>query len=617
MIFGKYINKYYKKYWYNFVFGFLSLVIIDVLQLFIPQLISEMVEKLQNLFNVNNPLPGVIVTGPIWGGNENNLFHLNDYAYYFGGITLLVFVISVLRFVWRYTLYSTQIKIECAIREEMYVHVENLTTEFFNSQKTGGLLAYFSNDIESLTIVFSDGIIYIVDVFVLGVLAFTKMCMVNWLLSIVCIIPMIILTVMGFYFEKIESKKHERRHKAFEDISDMVNENLSGISVIKAFVREISESRRFAELNKKNKMVSVDLIKYRSLIDVGFNLFIYICIIAIILLGGMMIVNPDIFNQIPGTGTLDTKGLTAFLGYYDSLIWPMIAIGMLVSTISQSNASKRRIETLLDAKNDIYEPEDNKAELVPFVGSIKFNNFSFCYPDNKSVEVLKNITIDIPNGTNVGIVGKTGCGKTTFVNSLLKIYNIDRGMISINGIDVNDYNSKYLRDHIGYVSQDTFLFSESIEENIGFSLDNIDSEESKNKIIEAAKFSCVHENIEEFTDKYETMLGERGVTLSGGQKQRVSIARAIIKEPEILILDDSVSAVDSNTEKEILSNIKEKRKNKTTLIIAHRISALEDLDLILVLDEGKLIDYGKHEYLKEHCELYKSLCKLQSLQKEV
>lgn len=612
MIFGKYINIYYKKYWAYFVFGFLALIVVDIVQLYIPQLVAEMIEKLTNLYNINNPSNVVdLVTDPnkIWGYGTN-LFNLNDYYYYFGTFSLIVVVIGLCRFIWRYCLNIVQVKIEADLRHKMFYHVENLSTSFFNMQKTGGLMAYFTNDIESVCCVFSDGLIYSVDVLVLGIVAFTKMCLVNWFLAIICALPMIFFACIGYYIEKIQSLKFEKRQERFERLSDMVQENLSGITVVKAFCKEISEAKKFANLNKSNKMVNQDFLKYSVKVDVLINALAYSAFFLLVLFGGLMIIRPEFFSMIPLAGHLDVKGMVEFFGYYDSLIWPMIAIGMLVNIISQSKASLKRITYLLDQKNEVREPKISSDK--EFVGKIEFRNLSFNYPDSDN-KVLKNINITIDKGMNVGIIGKTGCGKSTLVNTLLKLYNIEENMVLIDNIDINDWNSKVLREHIGYVAQETFLFSDYIDANIAFADENI----SEELIKKAAKFACVDDNIQEFKNGYKTIIGERGATLSGGQKQRISMARAIIKNPEILILDDSVSAVDSNTEKEILTNIKKDRKNKTTLIIAHRISAVEDLDMIIVMDNGYVVDFGTHEYLKQHCKLYKSLCELQSLEKEV
>lgn len=319
-------------------------------------------------------------------------------------------------------------------------------------------------------------------------------------------------------------------------------------------------------------------------------------------------------NVIGGGVDFDGGKLSTYFGYFDTLIWPMLAISMLIDNISRSRASYNRIAELLKTEPSV---KDNLAELrkdLPvFKGALEFKNLDFSYEDDENQKVLQGISLKINAGENIGIVGRTGSGKTTFVNSILKIHNIPKDKIFMDGVDINSWPTKVVRDNIGYVAQDSFLFSDLISNNIAFSNPKL----SMDEVRKAAKFACVDSNIIEFKDGYNTMVGERGVTLSGGQKQRIAMARAIVKNPQILILDDSVSAVDSETEKTILNNIKELRKGKTTLIIAHRISAVEKLDHIIVMDNGKIVGYGTHDELLKSCEIYAKLVELQKLEKEV
>lgn len=607
MIFGKYVNRYYAKYWYYFLIGFLSLIAVDVVQLFVPEIIGEIIGKLSNYLIQQQ---GGIVDGAVWGGTEN-FMHVNDYVYYFTVLALIVFAIGLFRYLWRITLNLTQVRIERDLRREMFYHVETLSASFYNMQKTGGLMAYFTNDIESVSITFSDGIIFMCDVVFLGTLALIKMLMLNYVLALLCAAPMIFFACIGYYVEKGADARYEKRQESFEKLSDMVQENLSGITVIKAFVKEVSEMRKFARLNKYTKNCNLTYLKYSIKVDVLVNALVYSSFFILIALGGSIILAPQI-NISFGLEKMDIDSLTTFYGYYESLIWPMIAVGMLINIVSRGRASLRRITYLMDQKSEINDqPYQHVKE---FKGEIEFKNLDFKYPDEKSdLLALEHINVTIHAGENVGIIGKTGSGKSTFVNTLLKLYNVDRGMIYIDGKDINDWSSKDLRDHIGYVAQDTFLFSDFIDSNIAFYNPNLSEDEIK----QAARFACVDDNISEFSLGYKTKVGERGVTLSGGQKQRISMARAVIKNPEILILDDSVSAVDSNTEKEILNNINTYRKGKTTFIIAHRISAVENLDKIIVLDNGRIVGCGKHDELVETCPLYAKICKLQSFEKEV
>ena len=378
--------------------------------------------------------------------------------------------------------------------------------------------------------------------------------------------------------------------------------------MIKAFIKEKEQLSNFAKHADNNRKKSIAFIKLDSLYTAIINAIIYISAVLIIVVGGIFIIN-DV--KIPGTTTMTGGNLSTFYGYFDTLVWPILAIVFLISTASRGKASCNRITELLNTKITVKDKEglkdDNEVK-----GAISIRNLTFSYPDGSS-PALKNINVDIKPGENIGIIGRTGSGKTTFVNTILKLYNVEDGHVFIDGKDINLWTTHKLREAIGYVAQDTFLFSCSISDNIAFSNPCL----NKEKIEMAARFACVADNIKDFKEGYNTVIGERGVTLSGGQKQRISMARAIAKDPQILILDDSVSAVDSSTEKEILSNIKRLRKGKTTLIVADRISAVEDLDHIIVLDEGSIVGFGTHSELLADNKVYQDIVKLQELEKEV
>lgn len=585
MIFNKTINCYYKKYWYCFFFGILFLILVDVTQLFLPKIIGDLVDAISD-----KTLTSEIIA-------KNVLY-----------IFLIGIAVFVGRIVWRLFINGVNYKIQSDLRKRLFIHCENLPKEFYTTHKTGGLMALLTNDVESVGETFSAGVMFLIDVVCLGSMAFIYMAQMNWALALVSAVPLVFLIFSGNILEKYETKTYEENQQAFENLSDFTTESFSGISVIKAFIKEKEQLSNFAKHADNNRKKSIAFIKLDSLYTAIINAIIYISAVLIIVVGGIFIIN-DV--KIPGTTTMTGGNLSTFYGYFDTLVWPILAIVFLISTASRGKASCNRITELLNTKITVKDKEglkdDNEVK-----GAISIRNLTFSYPDGSS-PALKNINVDIKPGENIGIIGRTGSGKTTFVNTILKLYNVEDGHVFIDGKDINLWTTHKLREAIGYVAQDTFLFSCSISDNIAFSNPCL----NKEKIEMAARFACVADNIKDFKEGYNTVIGERGVTLSGGQKQRISMARAIAKDPQILILDDSVSAVDSSTEKEILSNIKRLRKGKTTLIVAHRISAVEDLDHIIVLDEGSIVGFGTHFELLADNKVYQDIVKLQELEKEV
>lgn len=588
MIFGKYINCYYRRYWYYFFIGILALVLVDIVQLFIPEIIGNAISSL-----------------------DKGTFVDKDYIIVLLSLVGIGALMFIGRSAWRLCINGVGQKIEYDLRERMFIHAEKLSVEYYKKQKTGGLMSLYTNDLDAVKTSFMDGTIFLIDAVVLGGLAMYKMFKMNWLLTVICIVPLALVALCGGVIGKAESVRFKERQEAFEGLSDFVQENITGISVIKAFVKEGQQMKKFAKLNSKNEIANIKYLRYSIMLNSLISFLIYSVFGVIMILGGYYVLTG---NVIGGGVDFDGGKLSTYFGYFDTLIWPMLAISMLIDNISRSRASYNRIAELLKTEPSV---KDNLAELrkdLPvFKGALEFKNLDFSYEDDENQKFLQGISLKINAGENIGIVGRTGSGKTTFVNSILKIHNIPKDKIFIDGVDINSWPTKVVRDNIGYVAQDSFLFSDLISNNIAFSNPKL----SMDEVRKAAKFACVDSNIIEFKDGYNTMVGERGVTLSGGQKQRIAMARAIVKNPQILILDDSVSAVDSETEKTILNNIKELRKGKTTLIIAHRISAVEKLDHIIVMDNGKIVGYGTHDELLKSCEIYAKLVELQKLEKEV
>lgn len=547
MLFGKHVNKYYLKYFWYFFFGILALIVVDYVQLLVPEEIGNIVDNVQD---------GAITSVFDWKLMKSILT-----------IFLVAVCMFVGRFVWRRCILSEAVKIQADIRQEMFLKTEILSQRYYKQNKTGAILAYFSNDLETVEEAFGFGIVQLIDGLFLGVMSIVKMFRINLYLTLIALIPMVILCVCAVVIDKYMEMKYEKRQKAFEDMSDFSQENFTGIRVIKAFVKETKEIRQFAKENKKNKDANIAFVRFDAILNVLIDLLIYSVIIIIFCLGGYFIYQTSIGNE---TG-FSSGDIIRFVGYFDAIIWPVFAIAQIINLTARSRTSLRRISSLLDEKVEI---TDDGQVVIPeeIKGSVTFKNFSFAYPDDPDVKVLDGIDFTIQAGETVGIIGKIGCGKSTLVNMLFRLYNVEENTLFIDSYDIMKLPVKVVRDCIGYAPQDNFLFSDTIKKNITFADETLPD----SAIAKAAEFSDVRNNIENFSEGYETMIGERGVTLSGGQKQRISISRAVIKNPKILVLDDSVSAVDIKTEETILNNIRKLRKGKTTILIASRVSTVEN-----------------------------------------
>ena len=588
MLFGKHVNKYYLKYFWHFFFGILALIIVDYAQILVPQEIANIGEAISN--GEITSLASIAFIKPI------------------SIIFIVAATMFIGRFAWRRCILGEAIRIQADIRKELFMKTEVLTQRYYKQNKTGAILAYFSNDLETIEEVFGFGVVQLIDGVFLSVLSFIKMFQLSTVLTLIALIPLLILLSCAFIVDKYMEKKYEKRQKAFEDMSDFSQENFTGIRVIKAFVKEAKELRHFAKENKKNKDANIEFVKFGALLDVAINLLIYSVIIIIFCVGGYFVYQESIGVDV-GFSTWD---IIEFIGYFNSIIWPVFALASIINLTARGRTSLRRISSILDEEVEI---SDSGEVIIPseIKGGIKFNNFSFAFPDDPEENVLKNISFEIKPGETVGIIGKIGSGKSTLVNMLFRLYNVEKGTLFIDNYDIMDLPVKVVRNSIGYAPQDNFLFSDTIRKNIAFADDTIPDEE----VVEAAEFSAVRSNIEEFSEGYQTMIGERGVTLSGGQKQRISISRAVVKDPKILVLDDSVSAVDIKTEETILNNIKKLRKGKTTILIASRVSTVEKLDKVLVLKDGQLEYFGTNKECLKNSPTYKRMVELQTLEKEL
>ena len=586
MLFGKHINRYYIKHLPMLILGILALVAVDYLQLFVPEFYKTV---------VNGINMGQVEIGGVMRPFDMDLL--------LDKICLpLIFIIVGLcigRFLWRICFFGSGIKVETDLRARMFDRCKDLSQQYYQVNKVGNMMSLFTNDLETVQDCFGSGILMFCDTLFLGGLAIFKMARMDILLTGLSLIPMALMFAVSVIVGKYMTKKWAIRQEAFSSLSDFSQESFSGISVIKAFVKEFRELMAFRRLNKNNEDANVDYTKASTLLHISVTLFIESVICVILGYGGYLVYR----------GVFNAGELVEFIGYFNAIIWPVMAISQLIEMRSRGKASLSRISELLDSTPDVLDGEVVDVEHIR--GDITFKNLTFRYPD-ADYDSLTDVSFDIKAGENVGIIGKTGSGKTTLVDLILRTYNVPDGTVFIDGIDVNTLPIKTVRKFAAYVPQDNFLFSDTIKNNIAFASDTVSDELVEN----AAKMADVHSNIVEFPLGYNTVLGERGVTVSGGQKQRISIARALMKDASILILDDSVSAVDVKTEKAILENLRSVRAGKTTILIAHRISTIEQMDKIIFVDDGRVAAVGKHTELYDSCEDYRNMVDLQKLDEE-
>lgn len=587
MIFGKYINRYYLKNAPVLLLGLLALLTVDYIQLLIPQFyrlvingvnLGQVVVNSQTLPFTKEVLLQHICLPMIW----------------------IVVLMVIGRFLWRICFFGSAVRVAANLRERMFDHSRQLSQQYYQVNKVGNLMSLYTNDIDTIQECFGDGILMFFDALVLGLMALYKMWRMDYKLTLLALIPALIMFGIGTVMGTAMTKRWEERQQAFSDLSDFAQENFSGIAVIKAFVKELKELMAFRKLNKQNEEINVIYTKIATLLEVLVTLFVESVICVILGYGGYLVYQ----------GRFNAGQLVEYIGYFEAIVWPIMAISMLIEKTSRGKASLNRITELLDAPIDVAD-RPGVQELQNPQGSVEFRHLTFRYPDGE-YDVLQDISFTIRPGESVGIVGKTGAGKTALVDLLLRTYNVPDGTLFVDGKDVNTLSIHSVRGACAYVPQDNFLFSDTIAHNIGFGV----GDASPEMIDHAASLADVRDNIVDFKDGYETVLGERGVTVSGGQKQRISIARALLKDAPILILDDSVSAVDTRTEKIILDNLKSSRANKTTLLIAHRISTVERLDKIIFLDDGKIEAVGPHDELYTSCPKYRRMVDLQRLEDE-
>ena len=587
MIFGKHINKYYLKYAPMLLLGLVALVAVDYLQLEIPKLYSMVIngmnqgyvdiDGVRNVFDLNFVLDRICMP-----------------------MVLVILTIAFGRFLWRICFFGSAVRVEKELRDKMFAHAKELSREYYQVNKVGDLMSLFTNDLDTVQECFGWGIMMFFDAVMLGILALGNMWHMNIMLTCLSLIPMGLLLASATIVGKRLGEKWDKRQEAFSRLSDFSQESFSGIAVIKAFVKEGKELWAFKGLNVENEQANMDHTSASVLFRVLVTTFVESVICIILGYGGYLVWN----------GTFNAGQLLEFIGYFNAVVWPIMAVSELIDMSSRGKASLERLGDLLDAEI-IVKDREGVQSLENIRGDIEFRDLTFRYPDGE-YDALENVSFTIKAGENVGLVGKTGSGKTTLVDLILRTYNVPDGTVFIDGHDVNDITIRSVREGCAYVPQDNFLFSDTIENNIAFGV----RERNRDEIIYAARMADIHSNIQEFGQGYGTILGERGVTVSGGQKQRISIARALMKDAPILILDDSVSAVDTKTERTILENLRNTRAGKTTILIAHRISTIEKMDKILFIEEGKLEAVGTHIELYASCPAYRKMVDLQRLEEE-
>lgn len=579
LLWGKHIRKYYPKYFIFVLIGMASLIAVDFFQLMIPDALGDVINTLKN-------------TGT-----------LDVYSQDFKNIIIKVIIVAIVmfvgRFLWRISLFFSSKKIEENIRFEMFEKAEELDVAYFRTTKVGNIMSWFTNDIETLEEFLGWGTLMAIDGVFLTLMALIKMFMASVPLTLFTLIPISLIALWGFICEKRMSIIWELRQESNDKIYDFSQESFTGIRVIKAFVKELQQIHAFSKLAAENRDINIKFTTFSVFFDSVIEIIIASVMLVILSVGGYIVIE----------GNLSAGTLVAFFGYFFTLIWPMIALGQVVTMFSKGRTSYKRIAHFLDSQPEVKDDKDCLS--LDIKGKITFNHFSFTYPKEKE-PYIKDVTLNINEGEKIGVIGTVGSGKSTLMSVLVHIFNVDRGTLFIDDVDIMDIKLSSLRKGISISPQDNFLFSSSIKDNIAF----YDVDSDFNKVIEAAQFANIDEDIKSFEDGYDSMLGENGHTVSGGQKQRISLARAYITDSPILILDDSVSAVDLKTEEIILDNIKKKRSEKTTIIVASRVSTVMSMDRIIVLSKGQLEAFDTPQNLLKISPTFSSMVKLQELEKE-
>lgn len=569
----KYAKKYKKRYFVGIVF----LIIVDFIQLAPPKILGYLTDSLAQGTATKGKITVAVVS-----------------------ILLIAAIMATCRFMWRIYINGTARYVEYDIRTKFFKHLQSLSTNYYNKNKTGDLMALATNDLNAVRMALGQGVIMFCDAVVLTIATLIIMLSINTKLTLISLIPLPFVAIISRRFGRSIHKKFTRVQSCFSKLTDVVQENFSGIRIVKSFVQEEKEYEKFLEENENNLNANMDFIRVWGIFSPLIELIASLSFVILIAIGGRFVI----------LGNISLGEFITFNMYLGNLVWPMMAMGWVINNLQRGYASLERIEEVLNTQPEILDKYVDKIESLN--GDIVIKDLTFAYPDT-DLSALKDINITIKKGETLGIVGRTGSSKTTLINLLLRLYNVENGKILINGKDINKIPLDILRHNIGFVSQDPFLFSTTLAENINLAYNELNMD----KVIEATRNADVYDNIMDFPEGFDTMVGERGVTLSGGQKQRASIARALIKNPDILILDDCLSAVDAKTEVKILDNLKKIMKDKTSIIISHRISAVKEANQIIVLEQGKIAQKGTHEELKNEEGIYREIYEKQQIEQAI
>lgn len=576
----KHLNKYFLKYKFHLIIGILITIIARIFLLFTPRYVKK-------IFNVVDTYKNGLESGESTFQTE-----LAEIIFYIIGAAIIA---GLFTFLMRQTIINVSRYIEYDLKNEVYAHYQKLALNFYKKNRTGDLMNRISEDVGRVRMYAGPAIMYSINTVTLFVIALIYMFNEAPSLTLYTIIPLPILSVAIYKLSKEIHKRSIVVQQYLSKLSEFTQESFSGISVIKAYGIESQTSANFDELSATSKEKQIDLVRVQALFFPMMILLIGVSNLVVIYIGGMQYVN----GQIDSLGTI-----AEFIIYVNMLTWPVATVGWVTSIVQQAEASQKRINEFLKTEPEI---QNTVIEHTEITGDITFDNVSFTY-DDTNINALKGISFSIKDGETLAILGKTGSGKSTILDLIGRLYDIDNGSILINNIEIKKHNLTDLRNSIGYVPQDAFLFSDTIRNNIKFGKEDATDDE----VVSAAKYAQVHKNISKFNKGYDTILGERGITLSGGQKQRISIARALIKNPKILLFDDCLSAVDTETEEKILNNLNNVSKGKTTIIVGHRVSSAKSADQIIILDNGVIVEEGTHESLLKENGYYKHLYLKQS-----
>ncbi|WP_396189309.1 ABC transporter ATP-binding protein [Flavobacterium sp.] len=581
----QYLNKYFLKYKKRFLLGIVITIVAQIFSLFTPELVGNSIKIIEDF---------------IKSGNQE-LNHLKiNLLKNIALIILCTLIAGFLTFLMRQTLIVMSRYVEFDLKNEIFLHYEALDQNFYKKNRTGDLMNRITEDVGKVRMYVGPAVMYTINTIIRFVAIIISMSSINWKLTLFSLLPLPILSYSIFILSKEINKKSTKYQQNLSRLSSFTQEFFSGIRVIKAYALESKRNTEFQSLSQESKAKNLDLSKTNALFGPLMVFLIGLSYLIVILVGGKMYLKGEI---------KDLGVIAQFLLYIGMLVWPVASFGWVSSLVQEAEASQKRINEFLQINPEIKNESKYNKEII---GHIEFNNVCYTYNDTK-IEAIQKINFNLSAGKTLAILGKTGSGKSTILNLITRMHDINSGEIKIDGINIKSINLTHLRDNISIVPQDPFLFSDSILNNIKFGKQNATEAE----IIAVTKTASVHDNIMNFTDQYNTILGERGITLSGGQKQRISIARALLKEAPILLLDDCLSAVDTETEENILNNLKNILKSKTTIIVTHRVSSAKNADIIIILNEGKIEQQGTHTELIKQEGYYKDLYTKQLSEKEI